>query len=228
MVKIGIVSDTHLGHVCQQLSSLKKFYRTAADLGCDLIVHAGDLTDGMGMRRGHEYETFVQGVDSLVQYVIDQYPSNIPTYFIGGNHDESTQKLAGTDILQRIAKDRTDMHYLGMHSATLGASGKTIALFHGAGMGAASNRLSRTFSEACKNGKHPDLLVNGHLHSWNMIPFVGDSDACLIQAPCFQGATNFNKRQLQTPHIGAAIVEFQSKGILVPRLYRYREVQRDY
>lgn len=35
MTRIAVVSDTHLGSKYQQLTSLKEFYKYAADKGCE-------------------------------------------------------------------------------------------------------------------------------------------------------------------------------------------------
>jgi len=68
--------------------------------GIETVYHAGDITEGVNMRRGHEYEVFKHGTDEQQQYVIDNYPKRkgIITKFITGNHDHSGIKAAGHDI----------------------------------------------------------------------------------------------------------------------------------
>jgi hypothetical protein len=87
--------------------------------GIQTVYHAGDITEGVNMRQGHEYEVFKHGTDEQQQYVINNYPKRmgITTKFITGNHDHSGIKAAGHDIGNPIAKARQDMIYLGMSNA---------------------------------------------------------------------------------------------------------------
>jgi len=90
---VAIVSDTHLGSIYEQAIALHRFYKMPADAGCEFVIHAGDLTDGVQLRKGHEYECSLTGVDQLMQYAVDHYPSDIPTYILAGNHDESLKSF---------------------------------------------------------------------------------------------------------------------------------------
>lgn len=65
---IAVVSDTHLGHKRQQLTHLKEFYRIAKARGCECVIHAGDLTDGLSS--GHECERFLFTVDDVVNVCV--------------------------------------------------------------------------------------------------------------------------------------------------------------
>ncbi len=222
------MSDTHLGSVHEQSTALRRFYKMASDAGCEFAIHAGDLTDGGQMRRGHEYECHVNGIDNLIEYVVDNYPSDIPTYVLGGNHDESFMRLAGLDVLSQISKERSDLRYLGLHQATLSMDGRKIAVFHGAGVGATSNRLIRTYSESCKSGPPPDLVINGHLHSVCIIPFYGENDSMLIQAGCFKGTGDYERRLMLKPQIVGIILSRPERGVWQPRICRFKEKKRDF
>ena len=46
-VKIGFLSDTHLGSIYDDVISLKKLYSIAEDKNIDYMFHAGDVTDGV-------------------------------------------------------------------------------------------------------------------------------------------------------------------------------------
>lgn len=86
--KVGVVSDSHLGNIYQQLTFLKHFYQYCAKQGITDILHAGDLIDGNGkLYRGHIYELFQIGAKNQLKYAVKNYPKleGITTYVIGGN-----------------------------------------------------------------------------------------------------------------------------------------------
>ena len=134
--KIGIVSDTHLGSTCQQITLLHEAYKIMKDEGVKKVLHAGDMIEGNGKQfRGQIYEMFLHGADSMIDYAIKNYPQEkgITTYIIGGSHDYSFYKEDGLDVLSRVAEARPDIKYLGMFGAYLQIGKISIYLMHGAG-----------------------------------------------------------------------------------------------
>lgn len=180
------------------------------------------------MRKGHEYECFISGTDDIIDYVESVYPSDCETWLIGGNHDFSFFKHSQADILKMISRIRPDIKYLGMHKAAFNLGGFEIAMFHGAGAGAASNRLSRTYNNACRDGPKPDLVINGHLHHWNFWPNYGKQNALLVQMACFQGTTIFDTMTDKTPQIGGLIVWRDGAGQIDFKIMEYEETEEDY
>ena len=134
--KIGIVSDTHLGSTCQQITLLHEAYQIMKDEGVQRVFHAGDMVEGNGKQfRGQIYEMFLHGADAMVDYTIKYYPKlkGMTTYIIGGSHDYSFYKADGTDVLRRIADKREDIEYLGMFGAYLKFGKISAYLMHGGG-----------------------------------------------------------------------------------------------
>ena len=132
-VKLGIVSDTHLGSQYQQLSCLKSFYEFMAEEGIKKVLHVGDICDGNGkVYAGHEYEIFLHGADKMRDYAVENYPKveGVQTYFIGGNHDFSFQKSGGMDFGAQLAERRSDLHYLGDLGAYINIAGVKFYLLH--------------------------------------------------------------------------------------------------
>ena len=111
VLKFAIIGDTQFGSKYTQISHLKSFYELCASEGIKDVYHTGDITDGLKMRPGHEYELYKTSADDMVQDVIDNYPKidGITTHFITGNHDASIYKHVGYDIGNRIAEKRPDM-----------------------------------------------------------------------------------------------------------------------
>ena len=126
-IYFGLVSDTHLCSKWQQLTNLNKIYdiflQKKEELGLDdlIIYHAGDLVEGSGMRKGHEYEIIAHGFDAQKDYVIKNYPlrEGITTKFITGNHDGVFIRSSGSNIGLAISKEREDMIYLGSNNARI-------------------------------------------------------------------------------------------------------------
>jgi biotin operon repressor len=134
VIKMGIVSDTHLCSKYQQLTHLNTIYDIFARENIRRVLNIGDITEGINMRKGHEYELFIHGLDEQADYVIDKYPvrDGIITDFITGNHDHTGIKSAGADIGKRIARERKDMKYLGLANARINITPKCIVeLNHG-------------------------------------------------------------------------------------------------
>ena len=132
IIRFGVVSDTHLGSKWQQLTHLNTLYDMFDQEGIDTVYHAGDVTEGVNMRRGHEFEVFAHGADAQVEYVAEKYPrrSGIVTKFITGNHDHSAIKYSGHDIGVAIANKRSDMVYLGRSQARVHLTPNCVLEIH--------------------------------------------------------------------------------------------------
>lgn len=85
VIKFGVVSDTHLGSNYCQITFLQWFYKHIAKKGARFVLHAGDVTDGIGIYRSQEFEVHKHGFSEQLEYVCEKYPSDIPTYYITGN-----------------------------------------------------------------------------------------------------------------------------------------------
>jgi transposase len=109
--RYGVVSDTHCCSIFQQQTFLQELYDRFEHEGIEEVLHAGDVTDGYGMRRGHEFVVFRHGADQMIEYVVNDFPSRqgMKTFFITGNHDHTFIKNAGFDIGPTIPRERPDM-----------------------------------------------------------------------------------------------------------------------
>ena len=88
--KIGVVSDSHIGNICTQMTFLNRAYDIFEELDITDVYHCGDILDGWYPNRSDQiYELFAHGADRQIDYVCDHYPmrENITTHFITGNHD---------------------------------------------------------------------------------------------------------------------------------------------
>ena len=106
-MQITSISDTHGLHHQLQLP------------GGDLLIHAGDVC-----KRGTQQEA---------ANFIDWFEKQPYAYkvFIAGNHDYTHIRNDGFDIGRAVAKERSDMIYLGQDVADVKYGKTRIRLFHG-------------------------------------------------------------------------------------------------
>lgn len=208
--KFGVVADMQIGSRYQQLTHLHSFYKYCQSLNIRDILNGGDLCDGQKMYKGHEYELFLHGFDAQVEYCENHYPeySDITTYFIGGNHDESHYKLGGMDVCKHISEKRKDMKNLGYHGAYIDMGGihNLIYLHHGAG-GVAYARSYKTqrLIEQLSPDQKPFILFDGHYHVSSHLPMYRNVHAW--QLPCFQSQTPYLKAKGLYPELMGLILE---------------------
>jgi len=214
--KIGVVSDTHFGSQYQQPTLLHKAYDIMKEQDVKFVLHCGDLLEGSGkMHRDQLYEMFLVGGDKLREYIVSIYPNNgLKTKFIGGNHCASLFVEGGIDPLSLIARERKDMEYLGMYSATIKIGKLSIQLMHPDGGNAyARSYRQQKIIEQLAPEKKPNVLLIGHYHTSNILPQYRGVYA--FQLPCFQSQTPYLRRKGLMPEVGFAILHFitNAKGI---------------
>jgi len=235
--KIGLVSDTHLCSMYQQISSLWKFYETCEKQGVDTVLHSGDLSDGFKLYSGQEFEIFKHGEKAQSQYIVENYPhiEGIQTQVIGGNHDESFWKRFGTDICYNVGIQRPDISYLGFYLATVITHGVNICLHHGdGGVTYAKSYKSQKLALSKIENKEkpaPDVISLGHYHTSCILPRI--FGMYMVQMPCFQGVTpNYMGRKGMNPDIGGVILELEiedNKLVSTKTQYiQYKEQEDDY
>jgi len=207
-LKIGVMSCTHFGSLWYQLKELVTFYRLCEKEKVQVIVHAGDLVDGINMYNGQEFELYAHGLDAQREDVVTNYPeSDIPTKLLGGNHDYSFKKTAGANIIKQICEERLDLEYVGMLSATfkVADSDFEMNLIHKrGGVPYARSYTAQKIIRDMPPDKARPLLGIGGLHVADYIPY---RDQHTFTIPCFQGQTPYLKGKGLFPEVGGWIVE---------------------
>jgi predicted phosphodiesterase len=208
IIRFGIVSDSHLGSYFQQLSFLRYAYERFAFEGISQVYHCGDIVDGSGMRRGHEYEVFCHGADGQARYVKEKYPfdPNIRTDFITGNHDLAFLTQAGHDIGKSIANLREDLRYLGPELAKIQLTPNCqLELWHGRdGSAYAKSYALQKYVEAMSGGDKPNILFAGHRHK-QLYTFYRNVHS--FEAGCLQAQTPFMRGKKLAADVGFWMVE---------------------
>lgn len=219
-LKVGLVSDTHAGSKYQQMTLLHDAYSHFDRVQTDFNLHAGDITDGLNMYRGHTQELFLHGADDQRDYVVQNYPRSsrgTRTYIVGGNHDYSYYKQNGYDIVEHICAERDDLVYRGAVCAQFIVKDFRIDLRHPDG-GVAYARsykpqklienmvgfyLDVYGSELTKYRPHACFM--GHWHVPIHLPSYMGIDGYSL--PCFQAQTPYLAAKGLMPAVGYVILE---------------------
>lgn len=235
VIRFGLMGDTQLGSKYTQLTHLHNFYDLCEREGITNVYHTGDITDGLKMRAGHEYELYEISADEMREDVVKNYPKRdgITTHFITGNHDASLYKHVGYDIGQGIANLRPDMKYLGRDCATINLTPNcTLELRHPwDGTAYALSYKLQKMIEAMESDSKPNILAVGHYHKAEYL-FYRNVHA--IQTACFQGQTPFTRGKGISVHIGGWIVTIRVdqngsiQGIAPEFIPYYSSIKDDY
>ena len=190
--RLMFVSDTHLGSKYDRLDILNYLYDKAQEEEIDTVFHIGDLTEGNYKNRpNHEYELRAHGVEEQLEYTVNKYPyrEGVKTLFIGGNHDYTAIRLAGFDIGKAIAKERSDMIYLGQDVADVKYGKTRVRLYHGSkALPYARSYRMQKYVEQIPTEEKPQILLMGHFHNSFYMKY---SDVHCFQVPAIIDQTPY-------------------------------------
>lgn len=230
-IKVGLISDTHLGSIYQQLSLLHDAYKIMEDEGVSYCIHHGDLTDGPYEMHKRTYEeVFIKDTDEMIDYIVKYYPktNKFKTYILdSGTHDTYWKRYYGVNIVRRVCEQRPDLILRRGDDAQFVLEGteKIIArAVHPVG-GIAYARsykpqkqLEGILSEFLEYLKFygvqenvpnttnlPNVFSLGHFHVYNHL-YQGGVEC--FSVPCFQAQTPYLRDKGLFPNVGFIIIEF--------------------
>lgn len=207
-IRFGLMGDTQIGSKYTQLTYLHSYYDLVEQMGIKDVYHTGDITDGLKMRVGHEYELYEVSADEMRDDVVKNYPKRdgITTHFITGNHDASIYKQVGYDIGQAIARERPDMKYLGRDCAVVKLTPNcTLELRHPwDGTAYALSYKPQKMVEAMEADSKPNILGIGHYHKAEYLFY---RNVHCFQTGCFQSQTPFTRGKGISVHLGGWIID---------------------
>lgn len=234
-ITFALMGDTQIGSKYTQMSYLHNFYDIVEQRGIKDVYHTGDLTDGLKMRAGHEYELYEVSADEMRDDVIKNYPlrEGIKTHFITGNHDASIYKQVGYDIGQAIAHERPDMEYLGRDCAIVKLTPNcTLELRHPwDGTAYALSYKLQKMIEAMESDSKPNILAVGHYHK---VEYMFYRNVHAFQTGCFQSQTPFTRGKGISVHMGGWIIDIKVgtdgtiKELSPTFIPFYNSIQNDY
>lgn len=207
VLKFAIVGDTQMGSKYTQLTYLQDFYDICQIEGITDVYHTGDITDGLKMRIGHEYELYQNSADGQLNDVIKNYPmrEGITTHFITGNHDAALYKQVGMDIGKAISAARPDLHYLGRDCAVVNLTPNcTLELRHPwDGTAYALSYKIQKMIEAMEADSKPNILAVGHYHKAEYLFY---RNVHCLQTGCFQSQTPYTRGKGISVQLGGWLV----------------------
>ncbi len=210
-IRVGVVSDTHLGSREEALAELHLAYDVFAREGVREVWHAGDWGTGLGMYRTHHAEAVVHTAEEQVAYLAEHYPrrDGIVTRGIGGNHDlEGDLGRVGFDPVAVLARRRDDIDYLGAYNAWLElrpGAGSWVHLLHGSGgMSYAYSYKAQKIVDGYQAGRKPAVLIVGH---WHVRGQFQARNVQVLFPGCFEWQSRFMVRLGLQPAVGFHILD---------------------
>jgi len=206
-IKIGLFGDTHIGSIYFDETMYFRAIEEFEKEKCDIVLHTGDITEGMSNRPGHIYELDDLGYTAQKDHAI-RLLNDIHTdfYTVSGNHDRWFIKSNGADILADIAENVPKMHYLGHDEGNLSLGGRAdIKIWHGEdGSSYAHSYRIQKVVEAFTGGEKPSILVLGHVHK---SIYVYERHIHCISAGCIQRQSKWMRGKRLPAHTGFWILE---------------------
>lgn len=213
-MRLGLVSDTHLGNRRQQVTRLTEFYRYADSRGVQAYLHAGDFVDGLHVHRDAVYGQWAHGFDKQLGYAAQAYPksANGPTYAIEGNHDLWFFGNAGASGLTWLAERRKDIIDLGHYEAFVDIGRLRMMVRHGSKGGnayAKSYKIQKLIEQmAVEERATTHMAFFGH---WHTDLYLGRYQGVFSWSlPCFQAQTPYERGPLgKSPTVGGLVLEIE-------------------
>ena len=166
-LKFWLLADTHFWAKQCAKDELWEFYDIAKDKWVECFVHAGDIVDGTGVYHGQQFEQDKVWFEEQLADLKENYPNVwVPTYFIGGNHDEAYLKGNWVNICKAIETVRQDLINLGFYDARLKLNGIVINLHHwGGSLSYAKDYKMKKYLDWLPVENQPDIFALGHYHT---------------------------------------------------------------
>jgi predicted phosphodiesterase len=208
-LRIGVVSDTHLGSNEEALGELHLAYDRFQEEGITEVYHAGDFVCGLGIFPTQGSEIHEHTFEDQVEYLVENYPKRdgIITRGISGNHDiEGQFGRIGADPVAAAAHRRDDIDYLGAYSAWVELpNGAWMHLLHGkGGMSYAYSYKAQKLVDGYPSGRKPAILCVGH---WHVSGHIEARGVQVIWPGAFEWKSKFMERLGLSPSVGFQILD---------------------
>lgn len=234
VIRIGVMSDTHIGSSYTEEERIIKALQVMDNEGCELLLHAGDLSEGMSGRDGHVYELKHIGYSAQLNTAIQIFSNwKKPAKIIAGNHDLWYLQKAniGADIVGEFCSKLNNFECIGFGEGDVIVNGVEVKLFHGNdGASYALSYREQKLIDSFTGGEKPGLLITGHTHKTYYMPSYRNIHT--ISAGTLQNQTPFMRGKKLPAHVGFWIVDLcigisnkKEKEIkyCAPRFYSFYE-----
>lgn len=211
-VSILLVSDTHVGSVFFDESRLMAAFEEGKKQGCQLMMHTGDVCEGMSGRPGQVYELTEIGHTAQVNKAAELFNRwDKPMFFCTGNHDFHVNSKAGVgiDVGKELESKIANSHNVGHNEGIVVVNGAKFMLYHGEdGSSYAHSYRAQKIIEAFTGGEKPQVLLLGHVHK--MI-YMMDRNVHAVSAGCIERQSSFMRYKRLAAHCGFWILKCKIK-----------------
>lgn len=215
-IRVGAMTDTHIGSDKMSPDRIYQAFEEFKKEKVDFITHSGDVTEGMSNRPGHIYELSALGYANQKALAVEIFKQWTTTdvYAIDGNHDRWFIKSNGAKIVEDIAKEVDNFHFIGHDEGDISLKGKaTLKLWHGedGNSYALSYRLQKIL-ESLTGGEKPNAMLCGHTHKF---VDIFERHVFCTSIGCMQSQTPWMRGKRIAAHTGFAIIDYwvNDKGI---------------
>jgi predicted phosphodiesterase len=165
-VRIGFCTDTHIGSKYFPKHYWESFLEECYKTNVNMIIHSGDLIEGMSNRPDQIYSLTHVGYSAQMDYAAELLKmTDLPIKIIDGNHDRWGIKSGGVFAVKDIAARLGHVEFIGHDQGIIDINGTTWMPWHGEDSGsfATSYRLQKLI-EAFTGGTKPQVILAGHTH----------------------------------------------------------------
>jgi predicted phosphodiesterase len=218
-VRLGVLTDTHIGSKYTEEERIYEAFEKFEDAGIDMLLHCGDVTEGLSHRAGHVYECSEIGYQAQKEKAVNIFSkwNSSPIYMIDGNHDRWFIKSAGACIVKDICNELSDAHFIGHDIGQIELStGVKVMLWHGEdGSSYSTSYRLQKIVESLSGGTKPNVLLCGHTHKQG---YFFERNIHVISGGSIQKQTPWMRGKRLSAHVGFSIIELTVNIDSVSRL----------
>ena len=162
--KIMLVSDKHIDHTEDRIGYINDVYEEAEKKSIDYVFDLGDILNGPASKVHNPRKVRTGTLEGSIEQLKKHHPSNIPTYFITGNHDLKFMESNACDIGNLIEHECKNMVFLNNLFTSVNIGNFRINLSHGSleNKHLSNIKLYKEFRFLTKN--RPHIICQGHFH----------------------------------------------------------------
>ncbi|MEG2564384.1 MAG: metallophosphoesterase family protein [Bacilli bacterium] len=178
-LKLMLVSDKHIGHSEDNIKYITSAYNEAIKRGVTYVFDLGDILNGPSNRIHNPRKISAGNLDTSLARLKRYHPTDIPTYFITGNHDLKFMENDKCDIGRVIASECKNMFFLNNLFSCLDIGGLKINLSHGSmeNKRLSEIKINKEFRFLKLNAPH--IICQGHFHMGGE-PIGGETLLCQV------------------------------------------------
>lgn len=213
------ITDTHMGSTTFHEDIWEAIVKEINSRNVDAVFHTGDVTEGLSLKRMDAvYDLTHVGYERQKAYAVEKLSMiKPPVYAVSGNHDRYYLKSAGALIVEDIARELENFHYMGEDIGDFvienGDRPITIRLWHGEdGSSYAVSYRVQKIVESLTGGDKPNVLLLGHTHKQL---YIFDRHIHCLSGGAVCTQSNWMRSKRLANHTGFHIVEmeFNERGV---------------